>query len=232
MAAENLSTHNPGLKVPCWMALPTCVLILLHLVSPVSICQAQIKQGTWLIGGNFTGGIASRERFSRFNMGVNPIMGRFVNNNLCLGLSFPLEYDDKNYKNFPMLVVLFGAPNNISGLRNSRDLDFSVSPFFRKYFGKTNFLPFLQAGILYKRNVNKSQYTVTGTVPDREFVINKDIIGFGFGAGINYFINNKLAFESVLEYSRQYELLNIDIFINKTSDVRLRVGLVLFLSRQ
>jgi hypothetical protein len=160
----------------------------------------------------------------------NPLLGFFFRENLCIGLSFPFEYNVSNYRNNLPIVLLIGNPNNISNLSKQKNVVWNLSPFVRGYIGKKSLQLFMQADVILGRNVNYSYYTYRLTGPT-QLISKTTRLGIGVGVGINYSINQKFGAEALLSYKRQYEAISADRWINPGSDIGVRVGLVAFLSK-
>lgn len=199
-------------------------------ISTSTLCSSQIVRRTLLAGGNLTGSFSNRKNFRQAQLKPNPLLGFFINNNLCLGLSFPFEYTYTHYRDKPPVVLLFGNPNNLSRLSENKSVRWSASPFIRGYFGKKSLQLFTQREVSVGRRIVKNVYTDRLTGSPRLTEKNTDV-GVGAGAGINYRINRQLGAEVLLSYQWQSEPLSTDRLINTGSTIGIRLGLVALLSK-
>jgi len=191
------------------------------------IVHAQIPKTTLLLGGNLTGNITNRKNIStQLSIEVNPQIAYFTGRNFCMGLSFPLSYLDYNQEKSLRNAIAPIEPG--SATARTQVPSFSISPFLRKYFGTTKWMPFVQLNGYYAtQNETSSIFGVNRTIRN-----SFPPTGFAVGAGVNYLVNERLAMESVLDYGREYDdrIFNFR-FRNRSpeSQLRLRLGLVMFI---
>ncbi len=158
----------------------------------------------------------------RTSFAIAPTAGYFVIDNLQVGLVLALstekvEGERQNFNNFGPQTNSF----------ESKLSTFAVGPFVRYYFLENSIKPFVQASVAYVSTKNESDDEFSS------FESKSNGIGFGFDAGVAFFLNNFISLDLGVGYSRSIITPNNgdegeDDFKTKLNAIRANVGFNLF----
>ncbi|MBI5914292.1 MAG: outer membrane beta-barrel protein [Bacteroidetes bacterium] len=134
---------------------------------------AQTEKGNILLGGTAGFDIEFERTANYVTIDAQPQIGFFVTDNLALGGSLLLQNAKRG--------DYFSSTS------------FGIAPFGRYYFGASTTKLFVQAQVGYI--TNKFESEIGG------FDITSDGVYFGFGPGVTFFLNSRVAIEGVLAYT-------------------------------
>ncbi len=172
-----------------------CFLITAFLSTGVKT-YAQTEKGKILLGGQssleFTSFSSKWETDSGSGdngktraLDITPQVGYFIANNFAVGLEMPYNYSKE-----------------IDGDDSYTTSSFTVVPFVRYYFGKSNLKPYLHGGIGPGWGKTEIDYN---SISDPNFVFDPNfsthLLAYELGGGIAIFLNDLVSLEFGLGYA-------------------------------
>lgn len=209
-------------------AMMACLALLAMLTLPAGKANAQIKANTLLLGGSLSFDHTNGENTLHTNgtditkdepsitlFGIEPRFGYFIANNTCLGVSIDYRLTSTTQQN-----------NGKSVTHTNSSL--LAGPFFRYYFpfsdriygfGEASF-----AGGVDGRDITDP---VTSEITN----ISVTNLQAGVGPGLNFFINDFVAFEALAKYTYSNRTFTAfgDKNVTNTNNFRFTVGLQIYL---
>lgn len=161
------------------------------IIGIAEIAKAQTEKGKILLGGQssleFTSinaksgtDYGSDDNGKTRNLEIIPQVGFFIANNLAIGLELPYSFTK---------MIEDYSWNSAS--------TFSVLPFARYYFGKTNVKPYLHAEIGPGWKKEKVEDSTVGYKDE----LTSKYTAYGIGGGLGIFINQHVSFDLGLGYA-------------------------------
>lgn len=169
------------------------IILVIGIVLSCNLSFAQTEKGGFIAGGNL--GFSSEEIESSSNnsfeqtitsVNINPSVSYFAIDRLSLGLSLPFNYSEIEQPQ--------GSKNKITS--------YMIGPSFRYYFNFDNFSLFPTLRYSFGKQISDGlQFNpIIGQVEDvkTETSINQ----FTGGVGLAFFLNQNVAIEGILAYSK------------------------------
>lgn len=168
--------------------------------------KAQIQQGYYLIGGNLSNISLGLSDGRPFSLNITPKVAWFRNNNLAIG-----GFVD---------IGLSTAENQ------GTVFTYGIGPLARYYFGSTD----VSTATTSARR--SSRFFVEGTVGLQGVNVSDggattNGLGIGIGPGLAYFINQNIALEGLLKYTKAFGFGND----GGSSLLQLGIGFQIYLPR-
>ena len=166
----------------------TIVMIILS----VTISNAQLTKGTWLVGGNASFSStdnlsSSTTRIVTTVVSVSPSIGYFIADKFAIGL--------RPYYNYGGSRVTEGAS---AGFPNSNTSSYRIGPFARYYFlnPEKQFNLFAESGFMYGKSRTNNSGNITQNPP---------FTTLSFLAGPVLYFNSSVGLEFTVGYSTKHQ---------------------------
>ncbi|MCC3155855.1 hypothetical protein LJ737_01305 [Hymenobacter sp. 15J16-1T3B] len=167
--------------------------------------QAQTERGTTLIGlsaGNLGYGRGT-DGFRQFSATLTPTVGRFVADNLLVGVGAQVGLN--RYQSVYSSTYVPGLPTMPYGLvgYSRREWTAGLTPYARYYFlGRGRHRLFAEASLHAEHNWKQERYeTDLGRLSNPQRYVS---YGYRAALGYNYFITPRVALEASAGYQRTY----------------------------
>jgi hypothetical protein len=164
------------------------IFIIVISLSISVMLKAQMNSGSKFIAGSnqlsfsvhnqkYLGTTSDPTKY--FNFDLNTKAGYFLKNRIAIGGLVDYGFQKSSQSSY--------SKNYITG--------FSIGPLARYYVQYGTLIPFAEASVVFGIQNNKTIYEA---LPTTEF--KHSVLGFKAGIGANYFLNESIAFEGMLDY--------------------------------
>lgn len=206
-----------------------CMTMLLAVFSQISAVNAQIKANTMLLGGSLsfdhTNGTNKIDRNGSSKtldeptitlFGIEPRFGYFIARNSCLGVSLDFRVTSTTQEN---------ASGESETHTNTSTL---VGPFGRYYVGLSDRI-YAFGEVSFAGGIDGRD--VTDPVTNKLTNITVTNLQVGAGPGLNFFINDFVAFEALAKYTYSNRTFTAfgDKNVTNTNNFRFTLGLQIYL---
>lgn len=180
--------------------------ILIATAAMTLTAKAQIQRGYYLIGGDIANFRLGLNNGNPFDMNIIPKAAWFTSDNLAVG----------GFVDIGLSTVKGGGST----------FTYGIGPLARYYFGSA------AVNTTTTSARRSSRFFVEGTVGFQgENVSNGNStngLGIGIGPGLAYFVNNNIALEGLLKYTKAFGFGNTE---NGASILQLGLGFQIYLPR-
>jgi hypothetical protein len=166
------------------------------------------------------GGVAGHYTYTSSLAAIRPEYGRFVINNLCVGLNLSLLLSETTVKSST-------SPTE----QHSNTRGITAGPFVRYYVPATEKLyGVFGAGYNWGQTRTEADYTFPGDAPST-YKYRSGTSVFDLSAGLAYFLNPNTSIEGTIGYTNTHAKDRVSNIVTKTQQYGLGIGLRIFLRK-